>query len=135
MDFPFSAIYNNVKNNWDIAPVPLSPDNKSGAYPTGWLKAMGIVNGSTNPEAVAAFALHMSKGKGDNIWENYMSKEQIERVIPYYANINYMNFAYGSLNEQYGQMLGKIVNGDDVSQLINEYKTGFKAQIDKTISG
>ena len=32
-------------------------------------------------------------------------------------------------------MMAKIVGGDDVSQLISEYKTSFKAQIDKIING
>lgn len=129
-----SNVPNNVKNNWDIAPIPLAASNKDGAYPTDWLKAIGIVNGSKNPEAVAAFALHMTKGKGDNTWEEYLTKEQIERITPYYQNINYANYAYGTLGEEYVRMLAKITGGDDVSQLINEYKTSFKAQIDKIIN-
>ena len=123
-----------VKNNWDIAPIPLAASNKDGAYPCDWLKAIGIVNGSKNAEAVAAFALHMSQGKGDNIWEEYLTDEQIERIVPYYKNINYANYAYGTLGEDYVTMIAKIIGGDDLSQLINEYKTSFKAQIDKIIN-
>lgn len=123
-----------VKKNWDIAPIPLAKGNEGGAYPTDWLKAIGIVNGSKNGEAVSAFALHMTQGKGDNSWENYFSEEQLERITPYYANINYANYAYGTLGEEYVQMIAKIVGGDDVSQLISEYKTSFKAQIDKIIN-
>ena len=130
-----SNVPNNVKKNWDIAPIPLAKGNENGAYPTDWLKAIGIVNGSQNPEAVAAFALHMTKGKGDNSWEDYLSAEQIERITPYYENINYANYAYGTLGEDYVQMIAKIIGGDDVSQLISEYKTSFKAQIDKIING
>lgn len=129
-----SNVPSAVKNNWDVAPIPLAKGNEKGAYPTDWLKAIGIVNGSKNPEAVSAFALHMTQGKGDNIWEEYLSKEQIERITPYYSNINYANYAYGTLGEEYVQMLAKIVGGDDVSQLISEYKTSFKAQIDKIIN-
>ena len=129
-----SNVPSAVKNNWDVAPIPLAKGNENGAYPTDWLKAIGIVNGSKNPEAVSAFALHMTQGKGDNIWEEYLSKEQIERITPYYSNINYANYAYGTLGEEYVQMLAKIVGGDDVSQLISEYKTSFKAQIDKIIN-
>lgn len=129
-----SNVPNNVKNNWDIAPIPLAASNEGGAYPTDWLKAIGIVSGSENPEAVAAFALHMTKGKGDNTWEEYLTEEQIERITPYYENINYANYAYGTLGEQYVQMLAKITGGDDVSQLISEYKTSFKAQIDSIIN-
>ncbi len=125
---------NTVKNNWDIAPIPLAKGNEKGAYPTDWLKAIGIVNGSKNPDAVAAFALHMTQGKGDNAWEEYLSEEQIKRITPYYSNINYANYAYGTLGEEYVQMIAKIIGGDDVSQLINEYKTSFKAQIDKIIN-
>ena len=124
-----------MKKNWDIAPIPLAKSNQGGAYPTDWLKAIGIVNGSKNPEAVAAFALHMTKGKGDNSWESYLTQEQIDRITPYYENINYSNYAYGTLGEEYIQMMAKIVGGDDVSQLISEYKTSFKAQIDKIING
>lgn len=124
---------NTVKNNWDIAPIPLAKGNENGAYPTDWLKAIGVVNGSKNAEAVAAFALHMTKGKGDNAWEEYLSKEQIERITPYYSNINYANYAYGTLGEDYVKMIAKIIGGDDVSQLISEYKISFKAQIDKII--
>ena len=126
---------NTVKNNWDIAPIPLAAGNKDGAYPTDWLKAIGIVNGCQNPEAVAAFALHMTKGKGDNVWEEYLSEDQIERITPYYQNINFANYAYGTLGEDYVTMIAKIVGGDDVSQLISEYKISFKAQIDKIING
>lgn len=124
----------NVKKNWDIAPIPLAASNKGGKYPCDWLKAIGIVNGSKNAEAVAAFALHMSQGKGDNIWEEYLTKDQVNRIIPYYANINYANYAYGSLGEDYVTMIARIMGGDDISQLISEYKTSFKAQIDKTIN-
>lgn len=128
------TVPNAVKNNWDIAPIPLAASNKNGAYPCDWLKAIGVVNGSKNPEAVAAFALHMSKGKGDNAWEEYLTDEQIERVTAYYKNINYANYAYGTLGEDYVTMLARIMAGDDVSQLISEYKTSFKAQIDKVIN-
>ena len=124
---------NAVKNNWDIAPIPLAANNKGGAYPTDWLKAIGIVNGSKNPEAVAAFALHMSKGKGDNIWEEYLTEEQIERVTPYYSNINYTNYAYGSLVEDLSTLMGRVAQGEDVSQLISEYRTTARAQIEKII--
>lgn len=130
-----SNVPNNVKKNWDIAPIPLAKSNQGGAYPTDWLKAIGIVNGSKNPEAVAAFALHMTKGKGDNTWESYLTQEQIDRITPYYENINYSNYAYGTLGEEYIQLTAKIVGGDDVPQLISEYKTSFKAQIDKIING
>ena len=130
-----SNVPDAVKNNWDIAPIPLAKGNENGAYPTDWLKAIGIVNGSKNGEAVSAFALHMTQGKGDNSWEKYLSEEQIARVTPYYANINYANYAYGTLGEEYIQMMARIVAGDDVSQLISEYKTSFKAQIDKIING
>ncbi|MBR4072585.1 MAG: hypothetical protein IKK24_01470, partial [Clostridia bacterium] len=129
-----SSVPDAVKNNWDIAPIPLAASNKNGAYPCDWLKAIGIVNGSKNPDAVAAFALHMSKGKGDNIWEEYLSKEQVERVTGYYKNINYANYAYGTLVDDYSNMIGRIIAGDDISQLISEYKTSFKAQIDKIIN-
>ncbi|MBQ7725953.1 MAG: extracellular solute-binding protein [Clostridia bacterium] len=124
----------NVKNNWDIAPIPLAKSNQGGAYPCDWLKAIGIVNGSPNGEAVAAFALHMSQGKGDNIWEEYLSEEQVLRITPYYANINYANYAYGTLGEDYVTMIARIMGGEDISQLISEYKTSFKAQIDKIIN-
>ncbi|MBR3300044.1 MAG: extracellular solute-binding protein [Clostridia bacterium] len=124
-----------VKKNWDIAPIPLAKGNEKGAYPTDWLKAIGVVNGSKNAEAVAAFALHMTKGRGDNSWETYLTKDQIERITPYYENINYANYAYGTLGEEYVQMIARIAGGDDVSQLISEYKTSFKAQIDKIING
>ncbi len=124
-----------VKNNWDIAPIPVAKGNENGAYPTDWLKAIGIVNGSKNPEAVAAFALHMTQGKGDNIWEEYMTEEQIERITPYYGNINYSNYAYGTLGEDYITMVARVMGGDDISQLISEYKVAFKAQIDKIING
>lgn len=123
-----------VKNNWDIAPIPLAKGNEGGAYPTDWLKAIGVVNGSKNAEAVSAFALHMTQGKGDNTWEEYLDDEQIKRITPYYSNINYANYAYGTLGEEYVQMIAKIIGGDDVSQLISEYKTSFKAQIDKIIN-
>lgn len=129
-----SNVPDAVKKNWDIAPIPLAESNQGGKYPCDWLKAIGIVNGSKNGEAVAAFALHMSQGKGDNIWEEYLTDEQIERIIPYYANINYANYAYGTLGEDYVTMIAKIIGGDDLSQLINEYKTSFKAQIDKIIN-
>lgn len=129
-----SNVPDAVKKNWDIAPIPLAKGNEGGAYPTDWLKAIGIVNGSMNGEAVSAFALHMTQGKGDNSWEEYISEEQLERITPYYKNINYANYAYGTLGEEYVQMIAKIVGGDDVSQLISEYKTAFKAQIDKIIN-
>lgn len=129
-----SNVPNAVKNNWDIAPIPLAADNTSGAYPTDWLKAIGIVNGSKNPEAVAAFALHMSKGVGDNLWQEYMTDEQIERITPYYENIVYPNYSYGTIPEDLSALVGRIAIGDDVSQLISEYKTSFKAQIDKIIN-
>ena len=124
----------NVKKNWDIAPIPLAASNQDGKYPCDWLKAIGVINGSKNAEAVAAFALHMSQGKGDNIWEEYLSKDQVNRITPYYANINYANYAYGTLGEDYVTMIARIMSGDDISQLISEYKTSFKAQIDATIN-
>ena len=123
-----------MKKNWDIAPIPLAASNKDGAYPCDWLKAIGVINGSKNAEAVAAFALHMSQGKGDNVWEEYLTKEQVSRITPYYANINYANYAYGTLGEDYVTMIARIMSGDDISQLISEYKTSFKAQIDATIN-
>lgn len=129
-----TSVPDAVKNNWDIAPIPLASGNTDGTYPCDWLKSIGIVNGSKNPEAVAAFALHMSKGKGDNIWEEYLSEEQVERVTGYYKNINYANYAYGTLVDDYSTMMGRIIAGDDISQLISEYKTSFKAQIDKIIN-
>lgn len=122
-----------VKNNWDIAPIPLAVSDKDGAYPTDWLKAIGIVNGSKNADAVAAFALHMTKGKGDNVWEEYFDEEQIERITPYYKNINYANFAYGTLNDDLSTLMGRIMQGEDVSQLISEYRTSARAQIEKII--
>ena len=124
-----------VKNNWDIAPIPLAAGNAGGAYPTDWLKAIGIVNGCVNPDAVAAFALHMSTSKGDNVWESSLNEEQLARITPYYANINYANYAYGTLGEDYVTMMAKIATGADISQLIDENKTLFKAQIDKVING
>lgn len=124
-----------VKNNWDIAPIPLAASNADGAYPTDWLKAIGIVNGSVNPDAVAAFALHMSKGKGDNSWETSMTQEQIDRVTPFYANINYSNYGYGTIVENFSNMIANIMSGGDVSQLLDENKTVFKAQIDQVING
>ena len=124
-----------VKNNWDIAPIPLAAGNEDGAYPTDWLKAIGIVNGCVNPDAVAAFALHMSTSKGDNAWESSLTEEQLARITPYYANINYANYAYGTLGEDYVTMIAKITTGADISQLIDENKTLFKAQIDRVING
>ncbi|GEM_PF-2537285 len=124
-----------VKNNWDIAPIPLAAGNAGGAYPTDWLKAIGIVNGSTNPDAVAAFALHMSTGKGDNAWESNLTQEQIDRITPFYANINYANYGYGTIGEDLSTMIGKINTGSDISQLLDENKSLFKAQIDKVING
>lgn len=124
-----------VKNNWDIAPIPLAAGNEDGAYPTDWLKAIGIVNGCVNPDAVAAFALHMSTSKGDNAWESGLTEEQLARITPYYANINYANYAYGTLGEDYVTMIAKITTGADISQLIDENKTLFKAQIDRVING
>ena len=124
-----------VKNNWDIAPIPLAASNEGGAYPTDWLKAIGIVNGSENPDAVAAFALAMSKGIGDNAWQDCLSEEQFDRVTPFYANINYANYAYGTLGEDFSTMVARIMVGDDISQLIDENKLAFQAQIDRVING
>ncbi|HIZ19420.1 MAG TPA: extracellular solute-binding protein [Firmicutes bacterium] len=124
-----------VKNNWDIAPIPLAAGNADGAYPTDWLKAIGIVNGSENPDAVVAFALAMSKGIGDNAWQDSLSEEQFDRVTPFYANINYSNYAYGTLGEDLVTMIARIMTGDDVSQLIDENKLAFQAQIDRVING
>lgn len=129
-----SNVPNVVKKNWDIAPIPLAASNQGGAYPTDWLKSIGIVNGSKNPEAVAAFALHMTKGKGDNVWEQYLTKEQLERITPYYSNINYTNYAYGTLGEDLVTMVARIMQGDDISQLISEYRTSARAQIEKIIN-
>ena len=124
-----------VKNNWDIAPIPLAAGNADGAYPTDWLKAIGVVNGSENPDAVAAFALAMSKGIGDNAWQSSLSEEQFDRVTPFYADINYSNYAYGTLGEDLVTMIARIMVGDDVSQLIDENKLAFQAQIDRVING
>lgn len=124
-----------VKNNWDVAPIPLASSNAGGAYPTDWLKSIGIVNGSVNPDAVAAFALHMSQGIADNAWQDCLTEEQFERVTPFYENINYSNYAYGTLGSDFSTMIARIMVGDDVSQLIDENKLAFQAQIDSIING
>lgn len=128
-----STVPGVVKNNWEIAPIPLAKANKSGAYPVDWLKATGIVRGSKNPDAVAAFALFKSKYKGDNLYEEKMSKAQIDRITPYYKNIMYANYGYGTVPKLYADIMNTAMAGGDVTQAISKNKPLFQAQINAVL--
>lgn len=129
------TVSSTVKNNWEIAPLPLAANNKNGAYPVDWLKATGIIRGTKNPDAVAAFALFKSKYKGDNLYDEYMTAAQKNRITPYYKNIIYANHSYGTMGQLYNQMVNSITKGGDVSKAISENKSLFQAQIDKVLKG
>lgn len=93
-----------VKNNWDIAPIPLAAATPAARIqPTGSRLSV-LSTAALIPDAVAAFALHMSTSKGDNVWESSLNEEQACTHTPYYANINYANYAYGTLGEDYVTM-------------------------------
>ncbi len=128
-----NSVPDRVKKNWDIAPIPLSKNNKSGKYPTDWLKATGIVNGSKNQDAAASFALFKSKYKGDNQYDEYFTSAQISRYEPFFKNITYANYAYGTLITKYGQLFQQIADGGDITQILNANKSVFQSEIDKTI--
>lgn len=129
-----SSIPAAVKNNWDFAPVPVSSSNKTGKYPVSWLKSVGIVNGSKNPDAVASYALFKSKYKGDNKYDEYLSDEQKARVEPYYKNIAYANHGYGELNTKFTQMCAQIAAGDNIAQLLASNASVFQSEIDKVLA-
>ena len=128
-----SKVPSIVKNNWDIAPVPVSSSNKTGKYPTDWLKAVGIVNGSKNADAVASFALYKSKYKGDNKYDDYFTDAQKSRIVPYFKSIAYANYGYGNMIVKYGQLFAQVASGDNISQVLSANKSVFQTEIDKTI--
>lgn len=122
-----------VKNNWELAPIPLAIGNEDGSYPTGWLKATGIVRGTEHPDAVAAYALYKSKYRTDNLYEQYLSEDQKSLIEPLYNSVIYPNYSYGDMGTLLYNMLSSITNGGDITQLISENKTAFQAQIDKVL--
>lgn len=130
-----SDVPDSVKNNWDIVPIPLAKTNTTGAYPTDWLKATGVVRGSKNVDAAAAFALFKSAYKCDNTYDEIFTDEQKELVKPLYVNINFANCSYGSAGDTLSQMMGSIKSGGDISQLVSENKSVVAAQISKVLSG
>lgn len=129
------SVPNSVKNNWEIAPIPMAKGHENDPYPVDWLKSVGILRGSKNPDAAAAYAYFKTAYKGDNLYDEYMTAEQQNRVLPYYESLNYVNYAYGDLITLSGQMIGAICNGSDIAQTLNENKSIFKAQIDRVVNG
>ena len=130
-----AKVPDSVKKNWEIAPIPMAKGHEKDPYPADWLKSVGILRGSKNPDAVAAYAYYRSKYKMDNLYEEFMSDAQKARVVPYYKNLNYANFAYGDLITKSGEMVGSIISGSDIAQLISENKSVFQAQIDRVVKG
>lgn len=128
-----SKIPDKVKKNWDIAPIPLAKDNKTGKYPTDWLKATGIVNGSKKQDAAASFALYKSKYKGDNKYDDYFTAAQKSRVEPFFKNISYANYGYGTFITKYGQLFQQIADGENITQVLSSNKSVFQSEIDKII--
>lgn len=130
-----SKVPDSVKNNWEIAPIPMAKGHENDPYPSDWLKSVGILRGSKNPDAVAAYAYYRSKYKMDNLYDEYMTDAQKERVLPYYKSLNYANHAYGDLGTKINEMYGAIISGSDVAQMISENKSVFQAQIDRVVKG
>lgn len=124
----------NVKNDWDVAPIPLSPNNKNGKYPADWLKAIGITLGSKNADAVASYALFRSKYKGDNAYEEHLSAAQIKRVEPFYNNVNHSNYGYGALVINHGRFFNEIFTGEDITKVLNDNMAAYQNEIDKTLN-
>ena len=130
-----SKVPDSVKKNWEIAPIPMAKGHENDPYPSDWLKSIGILRGSKNPDAVAAYAYYRSKYKMDNLYEEFMTEEQKNRVTPYYKNLNYSNHAYGDLGTKIGELVSLVTTGSDIAQLISENKSVFQAQIDRVIKG
>lgn len=123
----------SVKDNWEVAPIPLSPSNTAKLYPVSWLKTTGITKGTKNPDAVASFALFKSAYVPDNLYMEYMTQAQISRVEPYYRNVIVPNQSYGEINIILGQIIGRLRGGSDPAQEISENKPIFTSEIDKVM--
>lgn len=130
-----SKVPDSVKKNWEVAPLPMAKGHEKDPYPVDWLKSVGILRGSKNPDAAAAYAYYRTKYKMDNLYDEFMSKEQQERVLPLYKKLQYANYAYGDLLSKSSEMIGQICTGGDVAQLISENKSVFQAQIDRVLKG
>jgi ABC-type glycerol-3-phosphate transport system substrate-binding protein len=125
----------SVKKNWDIAPLPMAKGHEKDPYPADWLKSFGILRGSKNPDAAAAYAYYRTKYKMDNLYDEYLTAEQKEIVRPLYTKVNYHRSAFGDLGTKSSQMTAQICSGEDIAQLISENKSVFQAQIDRVLNG
>lgn len=124
----------SVKNNWDLVPIPLGPDNKTGSYPGSWLGAYALTRGSKKGDAVAGWFIYMSQVGKTESYSDKFTKEQLTLLRPNYKKINMWNHAFGKIDDYWYGIDAEIVGDSDVTQIAKKYDPMFNSEIVKTLS-
>ncbi len=131
----YFAVYNKVKDstyfkqntdNLGICPMPLGPDNKSGAYGGGYLNAFAAGRGSAeeSPELVAALCVFHSTYKNESAAQPTAEEQAVFKKL--YKNVNVMDYGYGlgsdNLNSISHSVANAVIAGRDITATLKRYE-------------
>jgi hypothetical protein len=134
-----SAAFEKNQKNLGVAPVPYGPDNKNfkNGYPAGWLTGFGAGRGSdvTAPKLVAAMTVYHSLQKPTGIQPTSEEQAVFNKL---YANLNYVNFGYGTADGTMDKLLNEmetaIFKGGDITQLLKQNQDAATSYLRASLS-
>lgn len=134
---PSKAAFGRSLNNLGIVPVPLGPDNKSGAYPTGWLTSYCSGRGSDPRVAVAwaRFSSYYVDPVKPEISFSDKDNKLIESLIKTVSYPNY-GFADSSITADTisHNIEGAVMRGEDIAKVLNTWRNPLQNCITATLS-
>ncbi len=133
-----SLAFGKSMDNLGIVPVPLPAENTKKAYPTGWYTAVCAGTGS-DPAYAVLWADHQASYESPVKGKNEMSdtyKALCEKLLSgnTLSNRHGQYATAGTKTDSlYHTVVNQVVQGMDITQVVNNYNSQFNACIEATV--
>ena len=130
-----SQAFGKNANNMGVVPLPLGPDNKTGAYPANWLVGFSACRTKDVTPAIAML-------KFSSTWEGSSSSYKMDSYVAaqldkFYDNINYCDYGFSTADTKLDTVMANIENrvymGEDITKVLKEKQSIVQGVIDSCL--
>jgi len=130
-----SQAFGMKASNLGVVPLPLGPDNKSGAYPANWLVGFSASRTKDVRPAIALMKFKSTWNSSDTTYTmDSFVKSELDK---FYDNINYCDFGFNTADTKLDTILynieGRIAKGEDITKVLKEKQSAVQSVIDSCL--
>lgn len=131
-----SQAFGRNADNLGVVPLPLGPDNKTGAYPANWLVGFSTCRTKDVKPAIAMLKFSSTWEGGSTGGYTMDSYVQAE-LDKFYDNINYCDFGFSTadtkLDTELNNIENRVLKGEDITKILREKQSIVQGVIDSCL--